>query len=91
MFSSYDSGVLAPVCQGRPPEKLAPPQLLTHKILSNQCSHIICRGTGHPPPENFEIQNLANRISCTDLNEHFIQIYTRNPNAALTEKHVKLP
>jgi hypothetical protein len=41
-----NSGVLAPVCQGRPPEKLAPPQLLTHKVLSNQFSHIICRGYG---------------------------------------------
>ena len=27
------SGVLAPVCPGRPPEKLAPPQLLTHKSV----------------------------------------------------------
>ena len=67
------NGVLAPVYEGRPPEKLVPPHLLTHKVLSNQFSH-----------KKFEIQNLGNRISC-NLSEYFIQIDTRNPNAALTE------
>ena len=45
---------------------------------------------GASSPENCEIQNIGNSISC-NLSEHFIQIHARNPNAALTEKYVKLP